>query len=104
MRWMPRSFWIGVLLVIAAAGVDAATVRGQIARNAGYPAPYMKVTLRGPKGESSPVYTGNDGIYYFRKVPVGDYILEIWNQKGRPTSYKIQVREPLTQVPVITIP
>jgi hypothetical protein len=64
----------------------------------------MKATLRGPKGESSPVYTGSDGMYYFRSIPAGDYILEIWNQKDHPASFKIQVQEPVTDVPVIQIP
>ena len=91
-------------LLSLAAIVQAASVRGKIARNAGYPVSYMKVTLKGPRGVSSPVYTGNDGVYYFKNIPAGDYILEVWNLKGRPTSFKIQIREPLTEVPVIKIP
>jgi hypothetical protein len=84
--------------------MDAATVRGKIARNAGYPISYMKVSLRGTKVSFSPIYTGSDGMYYFKNVAAGDYVLEIWNRKDRPSSYKIQVREPTTEVPLIRIP
>ena len=99
-----RAFWIVLLLLVLPGAMLAATVRGKIQRNAGYPVSYMKVTLKGQKGVSSPVYTGSDGIYYFRNIPAGDYYLEIWNRKDRPTAYKIQIREPHTEVPVVTIP
>jgi len=97
-------FWIALWLVGLTGALQAATVRGKIERKAGYPVSYMKVTLKGQKSESSPVYTGSDGMYYFKNIPAGDYTLEVWNQKARPTSYKIEVREPDTQVPVIKLP
>ncbi len=92
------------LLALISGVMQAAVVRGRIERSEGYPAPYMRVTLNGPAGESNPVYTGNDGQYYFRDIPAGTYVLEIWNQRDRPTSYRIEVREPVTEVPVIRIP
>ena len=100
----PFAFWIALWLVGLTGALQAATVRGKIERNAGYPVSYMKVTLKGQKGESSPVYTGSDGMYYFKNVPAGEYTLQVWNRKARPTAYKIEVREPDTQVPVIKIP
>ena len=100
----PSAFWIALCLAGLPGAMQAATLRGRIERNAGYPVSYMKVTLKGQTGESSPVYTGSDGMYYFKNIPAGDYTLEVWNKKGRPTSYRIQVREPNTQVPVVKIP
>jgi len=95
---------IALLLLCLPGAIEAATVRGKIERNAGYPVPYMKVTLKGPKGESNPVYTGSDGMYYFKNIAAGEYTLEIWNQKKAPTSYRVQVREPGTEIPVAKIP
>ena len=103
-RFICNPSCIALLLLSLAGGMHAAIVRGKIQRKAGYAVSYMKISLKGPKGESYPVYTGNDGMYYFKNIPAGNYTLEVWNQKDRPTSFKIQIREPGTEVPVITIP
>lgn len=64
------------------------TVRGKIERKGDkkiYPAAYVRVTLT-PQGKSTSrisVYTGADGMYYFRNVALGAYILEVWNAESK---------------------
>ncbi|HEX8844150.1 MAG TPA: carboxypeptidase-like regulatory domain-containing protein [Pyrinomonadaceae bacterium] len=65
------------------------TVRGKVERKAKsskYPAPNVRLTLavRSTKVRSAPVYTDDDGMYYFRNVTPGQYILEIWGSEKNP--------------------
>jgi hypothetical protein len=91
-----------VLLLPALA--RAAAVRGKVERTAGYPAAYIRVTINCAGRRTSAVYTGSDGFYYVPKVPAGRCVLEIWNNKDKPTSFQIEVREPSTQVPTVRLP
>jgi hypothetical protein len=44
-----------------------------------YAAPGVQVTLFSQAvGRSWPAVTGNDGMYYFYNIPLGDYYLEVW--------------------------
>jgi hypothetical protein len=81
------SFLIVLFIVI---DVDAAILRGRLVRMVGgiqYPAPYLPVTILGALGESTPSYTGPDGMYYIYNVPPGEYTLRIWSDGFRaPTA------------------
>ena len=94
--------WIAFYVLGLPSTAEAATARGLIERNAGYPAANIKVSLRGVNTE--PVYTDNDGRYYFKNIPAGEYILEIWNQKLRPSLFKIRIKESVTVIPRISVP
>jgi hypothetical protein len=98
------ALWTALLLPALPVAVHAATARGKIERSAGYPVSYMKVTLKGQKAEIGSVFTGSDGFYYFKNIPAGIYTLTIWSRKDRPASYRIQIREPYTEIPVVRIP
>jgi hypothetical protein len=81
----------------------AAMVRGRIQRGP-YPVPYVTVTLfSSSRGRSAPSVTGPDGMYYLYNVPPGQYIIEIW-LGGRPIQYSVNVGEPHTDYPPISIP
>ena len=87
----------------------AETVRGKIFRrtsSGSYPAPSVRLTLYGhDKGRSAPVFSGNDGTYYFHSIPPGNYTLEVWVGANRSMNYSLQVRSsPFTDVGPIYIP
>ena len=75
------------------------TVRGQLLWNGwnqfsvpqSYAAPGVQVTLFSQAGGRSwPSVTGNDGMYYFYNIPLGDYYLEIWISKP-PKTYPFRI-------------
>jgi hypothetical protein len=90
---------------------STATVRGKIQRqqqSRTYPASYVRVTLtpRSNKSGRSLSFTGNDGMYYFRDLQSGTYLLEVWaSPNKRITSRDVVVpgNMPYIDVPVITI-
>jgi len=66
------------------------TVRGQLLRN-GDPAPGVQVTLGNQAvGRSWPAVTGNDGMYYFYNIPLGDYYLEVL-ASNPPKTYPFKI-------------
>ena len=67
--------YAGTWVAGLAGSMDAATVRGKIARNAGYPISYMKVSLRGTKVSFSPIYTGSDGLFSPATTKVAGFLL-----------------------------
>jgi len=97
---------LGVLVVSAGSRAQqTAVVRGRITRGP-YAAAYIQVTVYNAfMSRSSPVVTGQDGMYYIRGVPFGNYYLEVWIQQGQPPLvYQIQVGYPITDIPVIALP
>jgi hypothetical protein len=63
-------------------------VRGKIERGGDkkiYPASYVRVTLAPESKRTKRItaYTGSDGMFYFRNVAKGGYILEVWNTEGK---------------------
>jgi hypothetical protein len=54
---------------------------------------------------SGAVVTGQDGMYYIRGVPFGDYYLEVWLYAGQqPLVFQIRVNYAMTDIPVIALP
>jgi hypothetical protein len=54
---------------------------------------------------SGAVVTGQDGMYYIRGVPFGNYYLEVWVHPGQqPLVFQIQVAYAVTDIPVIALP
>ena len=49
-------------------------------------------------------WAGQDGMYIFAKIPVGDYYLEVWADPKTPLVYPIHVASPRTDVAPINIP
>ena len=91
--------------------------RGRIQRPASNgswsPASGLLVTLRSERGiRSMPVYTGNDGMYYFKRVPPGRYLLEVWYAGARApfvnqwvvVQYVPTPTGPLCDIPPINLP
>lgn len=85
---------------------DAATIRGRLIHQNGYPAGGLAVTVyNSSTGRSSPAYTGTDGMYYIYNVPAGPYYLEVWIYPGRPpVVYQVQIGEPYTDLPQVGVP
>jgi len=104
MRLAGYTIATSLVLLLVPVLAQAATVRGKVERMAGYPAAYIRVTLNFAGRRTSAVYTGSDGVYYVPKVQAGRCVLEIWNNKDKPTSFQIEVREPSTQVPTVRLP
>ena len=96
----------GLFLVLAAGLAHAATVRGRLNHQNGYPAGGIAVTLLNAQGgRFSPAYTGGDGMYYFFNIRPGVYNLEVWIYPGgAPAVYRIQVFEPSTDIAQIVVP
>jgi hypothetical protein len=97
------------LVLLTPLGVLAQTVQGRLDRQGPrgpYPAAMVAVTLNSPRtGRSAPTYTGNDGRYYFYRVPPGGYSLEVWGYGNQPRTFPIQVgNQPVTNVYPITVP
>ena len=93
------------------AAAQKPTVRGKLERkgnSVNYPAAYVRVTLApsNAKSDITSVYTGSDGMYYFRNVPPGTYVLEIWGSQDKAImSFSIKVsNRPYTDLEPITIP
>jgi hypothetical protein len=87
------------------------TVRGKLERKGdtgNYPAAYVRVTLApsNAKSDLNSVYTGSDGMYYFRNVPPGTYVLKIWGAQDKAImSFSIKVsNRPYTDLEPIIIP
>ena len=94
-------------LFLLSVGVHAqqfATVRGRLTRGP-YAAAYVPVTVYNQSTSRSPaVVTDQNGMYYFPRVPFGNYYLEVWVQSGQPLVFQIQVAFPVTDIPSIALP
>ena len=101
---------LGITLLAVADPASAETVRGKVFRrtpSGSYPAPSIRLTLYGHdnEGRSAPVFSGNDGTYYFHSIPPGNYTLEVWLDTNRSMNYSLQVRSsPYTDIGPIYIP
>jgi hypothetical protein len=84
----------------------AATVRGRLVHQNDGPAAGIQVTVsNADQGRSEPGRSGSDGMYYLYNIKPGKYYLEVWTDPGKPpTVYQIQVTEPYTDVPQISVP
>lgn len=88
-----------------------ATVRGKIQRQQQsrlYPAPNVRVTLipRSASSRALLIYTGNDGMFYFRNVPAGTYRFEVWLTRVKPATTRdvtVQPGRPYVDIAPITI-
>jgi hypothetical protein len=96
----------GLLFASGSISAQAATIRGRIVHQNGYPAVGYTVTVSNPQlGRSNPARTGGDGMYYFFNIPPGFYYLEVWvNPGGAPLVFQIQVSDPNTDIPQVVVP
>jgi hypothetical protein len=94
----------GWLLVAAAA--HAATIRGKLVHKNNQPATGYEVTIsNGQAGRSTPARAGADGMYYIYNIAPGAYDLEVWVPGAKaPAVYRINVVEPNTDVPQLSVP
>ena len=92
------------LFAVDAYAQQTAIVRGKLTRGP-YAAAYVPVTVYNSViSRSGAVVTGQDGMYYIRGVPFGNYYLEVWVQPQTPLVYQIVVAYPVTDIPVIALP
>ncbi|HVR40772.1 MAG TPA: carboxypeptidase-like regulatory domain-containing protein [Thermoanaerobaculia bacterium] len=76
---MKRIIILITLILTIAATASASTVRGKVVKPDGATA-YRgaAVTLEhAERGRSTPAYADNDGMFYLRNVPPGDYTMEV---------------------------
>lgn len=97
---------LGGFVLLSACAAKAATVRGQLVyANNNAPAPFLAVRLNAPgRGASEFAYTGNDGRYYLRNVPAGEYQLEIWRGGRVVRIVTVRVQEPVADVKTTAVP
>lgn len=105
---MKTRLLLPLLLLLATtsswAQTQTAVVRGRLTHGA-FPATYVQVTIYNQSTpRSAPAVTGQDGMYIFPKIPVGDYYLEVWADPKTPLVYPIHVAYPATDIPPINIP
>jgi len=98
--------WCGLVLLLGAGLANAATVRGRLVHKNGSSAAGVAVTISNQQaGRSAPARTAADGMYYLFNLHAGSYYLEIWVQpSGPPVVYQIQVVEPATDAPQVSVP
>jgi hypothetical protein len=105
-----RTILSGAAFFAIAPILRAAAVRGRLVRTGPnqqrVPASGITVTLASKaRPRTAPSVTQQDGMYYLN-APAGPYSLEVW-VRGRanpPVVYPIQVKEPYTDIPAITLP
>ncbi len=101
---------VTIVLMAVSFLLDAADVRGRVdGRNAYYPRPFplagVPVTLyvRQPPARwqaTATSYTGSDGIYHFRGVAEGSYMLQVQGM-----NFPISVsRAPFQDIPPLLVP
>ena len=101
---------VAAVLLTLVQVASAATVRGQLIRrsgNAHVPAVSVIVTVYNPKsGRSAAAHTDGNGMFYIPRILAGTNYLEVWTPQSpqKPRTYAIQVKEPITDIPAITIP
>jgi hypothetical protein len=103
-----RLAYICALVLLLSTSADAATLRGRLLRvypnGAQFVAGGIAVTLYSQNlGRSTPATSGPDGMYYLYNIPPGDYNLEIW-VSNPPVVYRVQIRDPYTDIPPIRVP
>ncbi len=93
-----------ILLTIPAT-LQASVVRGKVLHN-GQPRPGVAVAVHGGSiGQSNPVRSGSDGLFVLQNVPAGQYTLQVWPASGaQPLTFRIQVKEPQTDVFPVNLP
>ena len=80
---MIRRIAVVIVFLSLASAAFADTVRGKVCHTDGTTAyPGAVVTLVSTSGESAPVYTGSDGMYYLRNVPAGVYMMHVKTNAG----------------------
>ncbi len=88
---MIRRIVVGIVFLSLASALFADNVRGKICHTDGTTAyPGAIVTLVSASGESAPVYTGSDGMYYLRNVPAGVYMMHV-KTNARISLFRITV-------------
>ena len=84
-----KSLSIGVFsffMLVVAAPLAAAELKGQVLRGSGAPAANVPISLKGPQdGETT---TNGSGFYRFPNIPPGTYMLTI---KGRNEPEQVRV-------------
>jgi hypothetical protein len=94
-------------LAVLSTQADAAIVRGRLLHGESAAAGVSVTLLSKANGSVAPaVLTAADGMYYLYNVTPGAYSLEVWTggTAGTPTRYPVNVTEPVTDVPAITLP
>lgn len=71
-------FSVALVLVLLASAAEAATVRGKVLRPDGSANPGAAVALESPAiGATATVYAAEDGMFYLRNVPPGNYMMKV---------------------------
>ena len=106
MKQAKRSLLMFSLVLLLAVAAQAATIRGKLVHKNNQPATGYEVTIsNGEAGRSTPARVGADGMFYFHNIAAGTYNLEIWVPGANaPTVYRINVIEPNTDVPQLSVP
>ena len=105
-------FFLGHIASLhAAPALQAVNIRGRIVRqvnNRPYPAGRVQVRLKGSSGNGSAqiAFTASDGMYSFRNISPGSYVIEVLS--GRPErvirSLPVQIpNRPTVDIPQITL-
>jgi hypothetical protein len=106
MRRRKRTIAQAVVFLVASVVGNAATVRGQLVdASKGHPSIYVAVRLNSASiGPSEFAYSGNNGKFYIKNVPEGDYQLEVWRGGNKAASIRISVQEPTTDLGRVRVP
>jgi hypothetical protein len=83
-----RNRLLGVFLsfmLVVAAPLTAAELKGQVLRGNGAPAANVTITLTGPGEQKQTQTTNGSGFYRFSNIPAGAYTLAIEDRREQVT-------------------
>ena len=72
-------------MLVVAAPLTAAELRGQVLRGNGSPAANVAITLTGPQIQKQTKTTNGSGFYRFPNIPAGTYTVAIEDQREQVT-------------------
>lgn len=99
-----RRMAIVLALTLAAAAASAATVRGKVTRISGTPYPGAAVTLQNPAiGRSATVYTAEDGMFYLRNIPQGEYVVEVKTPQSKTNVRVVVTQQSVAEVRTVQV-
>jgi hypothetical protein len=112
LRVLIRFTFLTAVVWVGTVTVSAATVRGKIGcaveqGKVGRPNTKYVTVFNARIGRSKQAPVGPAGMFYLYNIPANRYVLEVWSRSNPglpPQTFQLNVLEPYTTVPEVTVP